>query len=77
MDEQVQNNIEFQIGELTGQMSSLITTVNALSALISSLDMRLRNNEKDTTVLGVKMGILGVIAGAVGSFTMSLILKVV
>lgn len=62
------SKIEFKLGELTGQVASLLEAVK-------NIDNRLQRNEKETTRLGVKMGIIGIAAGAIGSFGMSVALK--
>lgn len=72
-----QNNLDYLVGTLSGQISSLIATVNQMAGTISNLDARLQRNERQTTALTVRMGILGLISGGVGSFLMELILKFV
>ena len=61
------NNMEFNIGRLTGQVSALITTINSMSTTINSLDTRLRSNEQETTKLTVKMALIAACSGALGS----------
>ena len=66
---------DFQIGQLTGLVTSLGETVDKLSNVVSSLEMRIRTNEGETQKLIVKMTSLGILAGALGSFMMSLMQK--
>lgn len=66
-------NLEFQIGKLTGQMTALVTQVLALSSTLTLLDERLRKNETNTTILMVKMSMISVVSGAVGAFLMQFI----
>lgn len=58
-----------------GQVEALMSTVNLMSATIKGLDNRLRINETNTTVLSVKMSLIGIISGAIGSLAMSLLNK--
>lgn len=67
--------IQFQIGQLTGQVTALIATVNAMSTTMNALESRLRENERDTTKLNVKMAVLGMASGALGSFGMSFLMR--
>lgn len=66
-------NLEYQIGKLTGQVTALVTQVSAMSSTIALLDERLRRNETNTTALMVKMSIIGVVSGAVGSVSIALV----
>jgi len=79
-------SIDFQLGELKGQMTALVSTVTMLSASIDSrfsgisgsiekLDARLRNTEADTIRLTVKIGLLGIISGGLGSLLVNYITK--
>lgn len=67
--------LALQIGELKGQVSALISTVGMLSNTVNQIDTRLRQAEFDTIRLSVKMGLLGIAAGGLGSFLMSYLLK--
>ncbi len=69
------HNLALQIGELKGQMSALLSTVAMLTNTVNQIDTRLRQAEFDTIKLSVKMGLLGIVAGGLGSFLMSYILK--
>jgi hypothetical protein len=66
-------NLEYQIGKLTGQVTALVTQVSAMSSTIALLDERLRRNETNTTALMVKMSMIGVLSGAVGSVSIALV----
>jgi len=68
-------DVALQIGELKGQMSALLSTVAMLANTINQIDSRLRQAEFDTIKLSVKMGLLGIVAGGLGSFLMSYALK--
>jgi multidrug resistance efflux pump len=72
---QEDHNLALQIGELKGQMSALLSTVAMLTNTVNQIDTRLRQAEFDTIKLSVKMGLLGIVAGGLGSFLMSYILK--
>lgn len=65
------------LGELRGQLSSLLTLVNNQTNVINSLDTRLRKNEDETTKLTVKMTVIGIVAGGFGSFATTFILKII
>lgn len=69
------SEINLQLGRLMGQVEALMSTVNLMSATIKGLDNRLRINETNTTVLSVKMSLIGIISGAIGSLAMSLLNK--
>lgn len=58
-----------------GQVQALMSTINSMATTIKGLDDRLRANEKDTTVLSIKMSLIGIISGAIGSLAISLISK--
>jgi len=66
-----QVDVSFLIGQLTGSVNALTEQVANMSITIDSLDERLRSNEKSTTILTVKMAMVGVSSGAIGSFAMS------
>lgn len=70
-----QQALALQIGELKGQMSALLSTVAILTTAVNKIDTRLRQAEFDTIKLSVKMGLLGMAAGGLGSFLMSYFLK--
>lgn len=67
--------LNLQIGQLMGQVQSLMSTVGEMSAAITRLEERLRKNEENTTVLTVKMSLVGVISGGLGSLLISLVGK--
>lgn len=69
------NDIGFKLGELTGQMHSLIATINHMNEALSKMDQRLQKNEKVTTELTVKMAILGIGSGGVGSLAMTFLMQ--
>ena len=69
------NNIDYLLGQLSGQVTSLTATVASLSTIIASLDARLQKNERETTALSVRMGLFGLVAGGMGSFLMEMLLK--
>lgn len=69
------SGLEFQIGQLTGLVTSLNSQVASMSVTITSLDKRLRDNENNTTILMVKMSLLGMGSGAIGSLLLNLITK--
>jgi hypothetical protein len=66
-----QVDVSFLIGQLTGSVNALTEQVANMSITINSLDERLRSNEKSTTILTVKMAMVGVSSGAIGSFATS------
>lgn len=66
-------NLEYQIGKLTGQVMALVTQVSAMSATITLLDERLRKNETNTTALMVKMSLIGGTSGTIGAAGVALI----
>lgn len=67
--------LNLQIGQLMGQVQALMSTVGEMSAAITRLEERLRKNEENTTVLTVKMSLVGVISGGLGSLLISLVGK--
>lgn len=69
------NNVGFQIGELTGIVSSLKQSVNELGHITVRLEERLRISERAVTTLMVKVGILATVAGGVGSFGIQILIK--
>lgn len=75
MSNEQNQGLALQIGELKGSVAALISTVSMLNNAINQLDARLRQTESDTIKLSVKMGLLGVVAGGLGSFLMSYLLK--
>jgi hypothetical protein len=66
-------NIEYQLGQLTGQVAALVAQMAAMQVTMSGLDARLRENERDTTKLMVKMGTLATVAGGIGSLILNII----
>lgn len=66
-------DLKGQIGELRGQVAALIASNAQQTSLIQSIDERLRNNENSTTKLGVKMSLIGIAAGGVGSVLVGLL----
>lgn len=77
MIENDDKTLHYQLGQLTGQVTSLIATVNAQSIAISSLETRLRNSEQDITRIAVKMAFLGITAGGVGSFLINFLPQII
>lgn len=69
------SELNLQIGQLMGQVQSLMGTVGGMSAAITRLEERLRKNEENTTVLTVKMSLVGIISGSLGSLLISLLGK--
>jgi hypothetical protein len=70
-------SLEFRIGQLTGQVSAMTSAFNQLSTDFGKMSERMRNNEADTTKLTVKMSLLGMAAGGVGSLAITLISKLI
>lgn len=62
---------DFLIGELSGEVSALVTQNATIITMLTGMDVRLRENEKATNSLTVKMSLLGVLSGGVGSLTVS------
>lgn len=58
------------IGEIIGKLSSLVSTVNGISSYMSEIDNRLRQSEKEVVKIAVKIGLLGIVAGGIGTFLM-------
>lgn len=67
--------ISRELGHVTGQLSALISTVNAMTETICELESRLRQSEKETTKIAAMIGTLGIVAGGVGTFLMNMIFK--
>lgn len=67
------SELNLQIGQLMGQVQSLMGTVGGMSAAITRLEERLRKNEENTTVLTVKMSLVGVVSGSLGSLIITII----
>lgn len=67
------SELNLQIGQLMGQVQSLMSTVGGMSAAITRLEERLRKNEENTTVLTVKMSLVGVVSGSLGSLIITII----
>lgn len=63
-----------EIGEMRGELTSLISTVSVMSHSLNSLDERLRSNEKESTRQAAIIGTIGILCGGVGSFIMSLVI---
>lgn len=70
-----EKNLEFQLGNLTGQINALIVSLNAVQATVSALDARLREQEKHAVKVATGIGVIGVIAGGVGTLIMDLFVK--
>lgn len=66
---------DLQIGQLMGQMTALISTVQGMSETITRLENRVTQNEKDILKVAVKMSVIGIAAGGIGSFAMNYLLK--
>ena len=66
---------DLQIGQLMGQMTALISTVQGMSETITRLENRVTQNEKDILKVAVKMSVIGIAAGGIGSFAMNYALK--
>lgn len=58
-----------------GQMTALISTVQGMSETITRLENRVTQNEKDILKVAVKMSVIGIAAGGIGSFAMNYLLK--
>lgn len=71
-----ETSIQFQLGQLTGQVTALSAMISEVNKSLSAMETRLRVNEMNVTSLAVKMAVIGIIAGGLGSFFMSYILKV-
>ena len=69
------SEINLQLGRLMGQVQLLMSTINSMATTIKGLDDRLRVNETNTTILSIKMSLIGIISGAIGSLAISLISK--
>lgn len=69
------SQIQYQLGHLTGQVTALSSTLAEVNKILSAMETRLRVNELNVTSLAVKMATIGIVAGAIGSFLMSYILK--
>lgn len=67
------SELNLQIGQLMGQVQSLMSTVGGMSAAITRLEERLRKNEENTTVLTVKMSLVGVVSGGLGSLIITIV----
>lgn len=67
------DSIEFKLGQLTGQVIALTTSMQEMISSIKSIETRMNTNEKDTTKLNVKMSFIGATAGILGSGIMSLL----
>jgi len=78
--------ISKEVGELVGKIEGLTATVQTLSNFIQEtnktfsetnriLNDRLSKNEKEISNIALKVSYLGLLAGGVGSFIMSLIMK--
>lgn len=78
--------ISKEVGELVGKIEGLTATVQTLSNFLQEtnktfsetnriLNDRLSKNEKEISNIALKVSYLGLLAGGVGSFIMSLIMK--
>lgn len=74
---QDESSIQFQLGQLTGQVTALSGMIGEVNKSLSAMESRLRVNEMNVTSLAVKMAVIGIVAGGLGSFFMSYILKVI
>ncbi len=79
MSDDPTNRIEFKLGELTGQVTSMISALAIMASNISSLENRIRVNEEKTLVLKLKMGLiytsLSFLAGIGGSIVVNYLHK--
>lgn len=69
------DGLQFQLGQLTGQLASVTATLTSVQNTLAALDERLRKNETNTTVLTVKMSLLGALSGVVGSVITTVIVR--
>lgn len=69
------HEIHLQIGQLMGQMQALVETVKSLTNTMQKIEERLRLNETNTTKLSVKMSLIGLISGGVGSLALQILIK--
>jgi hypothetical protein len=68
-------SIQFQLGQMTAQLSAMAGAMDTMSTTVGKLEERLRKNETSTTMLMVKMGMISVVAGGAGSFLLTIALK--
>lgn len=74
-NENIKGSLEFVIGQLSGQVIALQATCSLMAASITSLESRLRNTEEQTVKLMVKVGIIGIVAGGLGTAGLQFIQK--
>ncbi len=67
--------ISKEIGQISGELRSLVATVNTMAIAINHMDDRLRKSESDAARMAARIGLLGIIAGGVGTFIMDLLIK--
>ena len=76
MNESMQEkDVQFLLGQLSGQLAALQGSMTTMATQLSALDTRLQKNENETSKLTVKIGLLAIVAGGVGSLLMELSLK--
>lgn len=69
MDKMIQSkDVDFLLGQITGQVASL-------NVIVQDIACRLAKQEKETLALSIKMSLLGVISGGVGSLIASFFLR--
>lgn len=69
MDKMIQSkDVDFLLGQITGQVASL-------NVIVQDISCRLAKQEKETLALSIKMSLLGVISGGVGSLIASFLLR--
>lgn len=68
---------DFKLGQLTTSVETLSESIADLHSVIKDLDERLRRNEGQTLRLSIYFGILGMLAGGLGSLGMAVFLKLI
>lgn len=71
-----QEDLNFKLGSLMAQVTSLSNQVISLVSTIAGMDARLRENEKMTTALTVKVALIGALGGGGGGTIALLIFKI-
>lgn len=70
-----ENAINFKLGELSAHTSEIHQQLGMLHNVCTGIDGRLRLVEGHVKELSVKIALIGIFSGGVGSFLMSLVLK--
>lgn len=66
------DSILFQIGQMAGQLNAVNASVLSIQGTLVALETRLREQEKQSTRTATIIGLVGVIAGGMGSFVMNI-----